>query len=53
MQPPFPGLSPLRLAGAELIALGAPALLDSFARFALEGLGTSAPIFPWTSELCR
>jgi protein-S-isoprenylcysteine O-methyltransferase Ste14 len=46
MQSPFLGLSALRLAGAGLIALGAPALLDSFARFALEGLGTPAPIFP-------
>lgn len=46
MQPSFLGLSPSRLAGAGLIALGVPALLDSFARFALEGLGTPAPIFP-------
>jgi len=46
MQPPFFGLSFSRLAGAALIALGIPALLDSFVRFALQGLGTPAPIFP-------
>jgi protein-S-isoprenylcysteine O-methyltransferase Ste14 len=46
MQPPFLGLSLFRLAGAALIALGTPALLDSFVRFALQGLGTPAPVFP-------
>ncbi len=46
MQPPLLGLSLLRVAGAALIALGTPALLDSFARFARQGLGTPAPIFP-------
>ena len=46
MQPPLLGLSLLRVAGAALIAVGTPALLDSFARFALQGLGTPAPIFP-------
>ncbi len=46
MQPPFLGFSLFRLAGAGLITLGTPALLDSFARFALQGLGTPAPIFP-------
>ena len=37
---------PLRVLGALLIALGALVLLDSFARFALKGLGTPAPVFP-------
>jgi len=46
MQPPLLGLSLLRVAGATLIALGTPSLLDSFTRFALQGLGTPAPIFP-------
>src|SRR5713226_859600 len=46
MQPPLLGSSLLRVAGAALIAVGTPALLDSFARFALQGLGTPAPIFP-------
>jgi len=29
-----------------LLIAGIPVLLDSFARFALQGLGTPAPIFP-------
>ena len=29
-----------------MIAAGLPVLLDSFARFAFQGLGTPAPIFP-------
>jgi protein-S-isoprenylcysteine O-methyltransferase Ste14 len=37
---------PVRLAGIVLIALGIAALLDSFARFALQGLGTPAPVAP-------
>ena len=32
--------------GVALIVAGAPALLDSFARFALQGLGTPAPVAP-------
>jgi protein-S-isoprenylcysteine O-methyltransferase Ste14 len=36
----------VRVAGGILIALGAVGLLDSFARFALQGLGTPAPVFP-------
>src|SRR5262249_18383005 len=43
---PLLGTSALRLAGVLLIAAGLPVLLDSFARFALQGLGTPAPIFP-------
>jgi len=46
MEPPFFGLSPLRIVGVVLILAGLPVLLDSFARFALEGLGTPAPVFP-------
>ncbi len=45
-RPAFFGIDATRLAGAVLIAAGAPGLLDSFARFALEGLGTPAPIAP-------
>ena len=37
---------PLKIFGALLILLGAIALVDSFARFALQGLGTPAPVFP-------
>jgi len=39
-------LPPLRFAGGALIVLGAVGLLDSFARFALQGIGTPAPVFP-------
>ena len=35
-----------RIAGAALIAAGAAVLLEAFARFALHGLGTPAPIAP-------
>jgi protein-S-isoprenylcysteine O-methyltransferase Ste14 len=35
---------PLRVAGVVLILAGLPVLLDSFARFALQGFGTPAPI---------
>jgi protein-S-isoprenylcysteine O-methyltransferase Ste14 len=34
------------LTGVLLIAAGLPILLDSFTRFALQGLGTPVPIFP-------
>jgi protein-S-isoprenylcysteine O-methyltransferase Ste14 len=46
LQPSFFGLQPLRLAGGVLIFLGAAGLLDSFLRFAVQGLGTPAPVFP-------
>jgi len=37
---------PLQSLGVVLIAAGALALLDSFVRFAWQGLGTPAPVFP-------
>jgi protein-S-isoprenylcysteine O-methyltransferase Ste14 len=37
---------PVRIAGAMLLAVGVVVLLDSFARFALQGFGTPAPVFP-------
>lgn len=43
---PLLGTSLFRLVGVLLIVAGIPVLLDSFARFALQGLGTPAPIFP-------
>jgi protein-S-isoprenylcysteine O-methyltransferase Ste14 len=46
VQPPLFGLFPLRIAGCLLVLASLPVLLDSFARFALEGLGTPAPVFP-------
>ena len=42
-----PPLFPIaRVLGAALIVAGLPILLDSFARFALQGLGTPAPVMP-------
>jgi len=46
MQAPLLGFSAFRVAGGLLIAAGTPMLLDSFARFALQGRGTPAPVFP-------
>ena len=46
LQPAFLGLGPLRFAGGILVTLGTAALLDSFRRFAVQGLGTPAPVFP-------
>jgi protein-S-isoprenylcysteine O-methyltransferase Ste14 len=46
LQTPFLGLQPLRFAGGLLAAVGIAGLLDSFLRFAVQGLGTPAPVFP-------
>ena len=43
LEQPVLGLS---LLGGILIAVGVIGLLDSVRRFAIEGLGTPAPIFP-------
>ena len=43
---PLLGLSVLRIVGVLLIIAGLPMLLDSFTRFAIQGLGTPAPIMP-------
>ena len=45
-QPAFLGLEWLRTVGGLLILVGVPGLVDSFARFAVQGLGTPAPIAP-------
>jgi protein-S-isoprenylcysteine O-methyltransferase Ste14 len=45
-RPPFFGLEAMRVLGVLLIAAGVPGLVDSFARFAMQGLGTPAPIAP-------
>jgi len=42
----FAGMSMARYLGAALIAAGISGLADSFLRFALQGLGTPAPIAP-------
>jgi protein-S-isoprenylcysteine O-methyltransferase Ste14 len=45
-RPAFFGVDLTRILGVILIIVGVPGLVDSFARFALEGLGTPAPIAP-------
>lgn len=45
-RPAFFGLEGARSVGVLLILVGLPGLVDSFARFALQGLGTPAPIAP-------
>jgi len=45
-QPPLSATEATRLSGLAFIVAGVPGLLDSFARFALQGLGTPAPIAP-------
>lgn len=46
VEAPFFGLPLFRYLGGLLIVPGIMALLDSFSRFALHGLGTPAPVFP-------
>ena len=45
-RPAFLGLEVTRAIGVLLISIGLPGLVDSFARFALQGLGTPAPVAP-------
>lgn len=45
-RPPLLGLLVLRPIGALLLLAGLGVLLDSFLRFALQGLGTPAPVLP-------
>ncbi|MGO9340599.1 MAG: methyltransferase family protein [Terracidiphilus sp.] len=42
----FPGFAAVRVIGGLLIAAGMIVVLDAFARFALQGIGTPAPIYP-------
>jgi protein-S-isoprenylcysteine O-methyltransferase Ste14 len=44
--PPFFGIPAFRFAGGILMVLGMFGLLDSFIRFAVQGIGTPAPVFP-------
>lgn len=46
IQLPLLGFMPFRIFGVVLMAASLPVLLESFARFALQGFGTPAPIFP-------
>ena len=45
-QAPFLGFAPIRTLGVFIVVLSILVLLESFARFALQGLGTPAPVFP-------
>lgn len=46
LRPALLGVQPLRAVGVVLLLCGGIGLLDSFARFALQGLGTPAPVYP-------
>jgi len=46
LRPPFLGVELTRVTGVMLIVVAVPVLVDSFARFALEGVGTPAPVAP-------
>lgn len=46
MRPPLLEIPGVRIIGGLLIAAGLPMVLDSFARFAIQGLGTPAPVLP-------
>ena len=46
MNAPWLGFSGFRVIGVLGLAGGLPVLLDSFARFAWQGLGTPAPLLP-------
>jgi hypothetical protein len=46
IQPPFFGVIMFRLAGTVVFTMGAVGLLDSFVRFAVQGVGTPVPVFP-------
>jgi len=46
LHPALLGVPALRIVGVLLIAAGTPVVLDSFVRFAVQGLGTPAPVFP-------
>jgi protein-S-isoprenylcysteine O-methyltransferase Ste14 len=45
-QEAFLGAEPTRWLGVAFIAAGLVVLIDSFARFALQGIGTPAPVLP-------
>ena len=42
----FGNVAVVRVVGVVLILAGVAVILDSFARFAIQGLGTPAPVFP-------
>ena len=46
LQPALGGIEPLRWAGVLLLLLGVVLLAETFSRFALQGRGTPAPVYP-------
>jgi protein-S-isoprenylcysteine O-methyltransferase Ste14 len=46
LHPPFLGFTPFRAIGVLLIAAGMAVVLEAFGRFAFQGIGTPAPVFP-------
>ena len=46
LEAPFFGMPLFLFVGGMLIALGVAGLLDSFVPFAVQGVGTPAPVFP-------
>jgi protein-S-isoprenylcysteine O-methyltransferase Ste14 len=46
MEAPFLGIEAMRWLGVALLILGTVLVLETFARFALQGRGTPAPIYP-------
>jgi|SRR5579863_353880 len=52
-QPPFFGLEPLRWLGALLIGVGIAVVIETFARFVWQGIGTPAPVFPTKHLVAR
>jgi protein-S-isoprenylcysteine O-methyltransferase Ste14 len=48
VQEPTTWWGPLRVLGAVLLAAGAAVLVQAFVRFAIEGIGTPAPVAPPT-----
>src|SRR6266852_6884326 len=46
IETPMHGWLPMRLIGGLFLAAGVPVLVDSFARFAVQGFGTPATVFP-------
>jgi protein-S-isoprenylcysteine O-methyltransferase Ste14 len=46
MQASYPGVTALRAIGILFISAGSIVVLDAFFRFALQGIGTPAPVFP-------
>lgn len=46
LQPPLGGIEPLRWVGTLLLLLGGVLLAETFSRFALQGRGTPAPVYP-------